>query len=64
MAFVLDLGDGTQGIVGVDVNYHEWAKPEIPKPSNLRRYLEVAERSGAFAPGRDRRGQGQVGPLP
>jgi hypothetical protein len=50
-AFVLDLGDGTQGIVAVDIKYHEWAKPEIPKPSNLRRYLEVAERSGVFAPG-------------
>jgi len=50
-AFVLDLGDGTQGIVGVDVEYHDRTKPEIPKPSNLRRYVEVAERSGVFAPG-------------
>jgi hypothetical protein len=50
-AFVLDPGDGTQGIVGVDIKYHEWSKPEIPKPSNLSRYLEVAERSGVFAPG-------------
>jgi hypothetical protein len=50
-AFVLDLGDGTQGILGVDIKYHEWSKPEIPKPSNLWRYLEVAERSGVFAPG-------------
>jgi PD-(D/E)XK nuclease superfamily len=48
---VLDLGDGTHGIVGVDVKYHDWLKPEIPKPSNLARYLEVADRSGAFAPG-------------
>jgi hypothetical protein len=50
-AFVLDLGDGTQGIVALDTNYHERTKPEIPKPSNLARYLEVAERSGIFAPG-------------
>ena len=50
-AFVLDLSDGTLGIVATNVNYHEWAKPEIPKPGNLRRNLEVAERSGAFAPG-------------
>jgi hypothetical protein len=50
-AFVLDLGDGTQGIVGVDTKYREWNKPEIPKPSNLWRYLQVAERSGAFATG-------------
>ena len=26
-------------------------RAETPKPSNLRRYLEVAERSGAFAEG-------------
>jgi hypothetical protein len=47
-AFVLDLGDGTQGIVGVDIKYHERAKPEIPKPTNLWRYLEVADRSAVF----------------
>jgi hypothetical protein len=45
-AFVLD-----RGIVGVNVKYHERRKPEIPKPGNLRRYLEVAERSGVFEPG-------------
>jgi hypothetical protein len=50
-AFVLDCGDGTRGIVGVGTKYHERAKPETPKPSNLRRYVEVAERSGVFAPG-------------
>jgi hypothetical protein len=50
-AFVLDLDDGTQGIVGVDTEYHERIKPETPKPSNLRRYLEVAERSGVFGAG-------------
>ena len=50
-AFVLDLGDGTQGIVAVEVMYHERSKTEIPKPSNLPRYVEVAERSGVFATG-------------
>jgi hypothetical protein len=50
-AFVLDLDDGTQGIVGVDTKYHERTKPEIPKPSNLPRYLEVAERAAVFGPG-------------
>jgi hypothetical protein len=45
----LVLEDG--GIVGVDVQYHERAKPETPKPENLRRYQQVAQRSGAFAPG-------------
>lgn len=44
-AFVLD-----GGIVGVAVKYHERSKTEIPKPENLRRYLEVAKRSGAFKP--------------
>jgi hypothetical protein len=50
-AFVLDLGARTNAIVGVGARYHEWAKPEIPKPSNMWRNLEVAERSGAFRPG-------------
>ena len=48
-AFVLELDDGTRGIVAVDTKYHEWMKPETPKPSNLARYHEVARRSGAFA---------------
>lgn len=51
VAFALDLDDGTEGILGLDTKYHEWTKPETPKPSNLRRYLEVAERSGIFVPG-------------
>ena len=50
-AFVLDLGDGTRGIVAVDVKYHERAKSETPKPENLWRTVPVAERSGAFGPG-------------
>ena len=36
-------------LVAVDVKYHERAKAEKPKPENLWRYREVAERSGAFA---------------
>jgi hypothetical protein len=47
-AFVLDLDDGTRGIVAVDVEYHERAKSAIRKPIGLPRQLEVAERSGAF----------------
>jgi len=50
-AFVLDVGDGTSAIVAVVARYHDWAKPETPKPRNLWRYLEVAERSGAFRSG-------------
>ena len=45
-AFMLDPG----GIVAVDVKYHEAMKPEIPRPENLRRYLQVSRRSGAFVP--------------
>lgn len=50
-AFVLDLGDGTQGIVAVDTEYHERTKSETPKPSNLWRTVAVAEQSGIFGPG-------------
>jgi hypothetical protein len=50
-AFVLELDDGTEGIVGVTTKYHEWGKPETPKPSNLPRNREVAETSGIFAAG-------------
>jgi hypothetical protein len=50
-AFVLDRDDETNGIVGVMTKYHEWGKPETPKPSNLPRNREVAETSGAFATG-------------
>jgi hypothetical protein len=50
-AFLLDRADGTKGIVGVMTKYHEWGKPETPKPSNLPRNREVAETSGAFAAG-------------
>ena len=50
-AFILDVGDGTQGIVAIDTEFHERSKPETPKPSNLWRYTEVAERSGIFASG-------------
>ena len=50
-AFVLDLDGGTRGIVAVATKYHERSKPELPKPTKLSRYLEVAESSGAFAAG-------------
>jgi hypothetical protein len=49
--FILDLGDGTNGVVAVDTKYHDWLKPEIPKPQNRARNLEVADRAGAFSPG-------------
>jgi hypothetical protein len=48
VAFVLDLRGGTQGIIGLDTKYHERTKRAEPKPTRLRRYLEVAKRSGVF----------------
>jgi hypothetical protein len=50
VAFVLDLGDGTQGIVGVVTTYHDVYRPQPPKPRRLPRYVEVTETSGLFAP--------------
>ena len=49
--FVLELADGTDGVLAVDIKLHEWAKPETPKPSNRARNLEVANRSHMFVPG-------------
>jgi hypothetical protein len=47
----LDVGDDQHAVVAVDVEYHERNKGEIPKPRNMPRNGEVAERSGAFRPG-------------
>jgi hypothetical protein len=51
VAFVLDLGDGTQGIVGVVTGYHDVNRPQPPKPRRLPRYREITDRSGLFGPG-------------
>jgi hypothetical protein len=50
VAFVLDLGDGAQGIVGVVTAYHDVNRPQPPKPSRLPRYREITETSGIFGP--------------
>jgi hypothetical protein len=50
VAFVLDLGGGTQGIVGVVTAYHQVNRPQPPKPRRLPRYREITETSGAFGP--------------
>jgi len=50
-AFILDLDDGTHGIVAVDTKYHDWLKPEVPKPENEWRTRPVAEASKAFRQG-------------
>jgi hypothetical protein len=49
--FVLDLGDGNQGIVGVVTAYHEVNRRQPPKPSRLPRYREITDKSGFFGPG-------------
>jgi PD-(D/E)XK nuclease superfamily protein len=48
-AFVLDRPDGSRAIVGINAQYRDWLKPEIPKPRNEARNRAVAERSAAFA---------------
>lgn len=51
VAFDLDAGSA-RAIVGVETKYHEHAKAEkTPRPAALKRYVEIAERSGAFADG-------------
>ena len=50
VAFVLDLGDGTHGIVGVVTAYHQVNRPQPPKPARLPRYREITDTSAAFAP--------------
>ncbi len=50
-AFVLDLHDGTRGIVGVMTAYHEVNRRQAPKPRRLPRYREITERSGVFGAG-------------
>jgi hypothetical protein len=51
VAFVLDLGDGAEGIVGVVTAYHEVNRPQPPKPKRLPRYRGVTQTSGIFGPG-------------
>jgi hypothetical protein len=49
-AFVLDLGNGAEGIVGVVTAYHQVNRPQPPKPARLPRYREITEASGVFGP--------------
>jgi hypothetical protein len=50
-AFVLDLDDGSSGIVGVMTAYHDVNKRQPPKPARLPRYREISERSRIFRRG-------------
>jgi hypothetical protein len=49
-AFVLDLGDGSRGIVGVVTAYQDVNRRQPPKPTRLPRYREVTDRSRLFRP--------------
>lgn len=49
-AFILDLDDGTTGILAVVTAYHGINKRQLPKPTRLPRYRQVSERSGVFKP--------------
>ncbi|MDP9329846.1 MAG: hypothetical protein M3P11_04290 [Actinomycetota bacterium] len=51
VAFVLDLGHGTQGIIGLDIKYHDATKRAESKPERLARYVKVAKKSGIFGSG-------------
>jgi PD-(D/E)XK nuclease superfamily protein len=51
VAFVLDLGDGTQGIFGVVTAYQDVNRRQPPKSSRLPRYREITDRSGVFRAG-------------
>jgi hypothetical protein len=51
VAFVLDLGDGGRGIVGVVTAYHDVNRRQPPKPRRLPRYREITDTSGLFGPG-------------
>lgn len=47
VAFILDLGDGKQGVLGVETKYHEHcAKCDTPSAQRLERYSEVTQSSG------------------
>jgi hypothetical protein len=50
VGFVLDLGDGTQGILGVVTAYHDVNRRQPPKPTRLPRYREITDTSGFFGP--------------
>ena len=62
-AFVLAREDGSQGIVAVDVTYHERLKAETPKPENLWRNREVHERSACVPARGIRPGEGPQRPV-
>ena len=50
--FELDLPDGSEGVLAVDVTYREVAQPLAAKPDHFPRFVEIHDRSGVFERGR------------
>lgn len=47
VAFMLDLGAGALGVLGVETKYHEHCKKQsAPRAERLKRYTEITQRSG------------------
>ena len=52
VAFILDLGNGKKGVVGVETKYHEHAVTMPPaQDAKMERYQMVGNQSGVFADG-------------
>ena len=51
VAFVLDRGDGTRGVLAAATPYHDRTFRQAPKPTRLARYVEVTEASRAMRSG-------------
>ena len=49
--FVVSLPDGSDGALAIDVKYREAQQRQGVKPTHLPRFVEIHERSGAFAQG-------------
>lgn len=48
VAFILDLGEGRHGILGIETKYHEHPTRVGIRPDSLPRYLEVSRASRLF----------------
>jgi hypothetical protein len=52
VAFILDLGNGSKGVIGVETKYHEHAVAMAPTTdARMERYRAVADQSGVFIGG-------------
>ncbi|MFW2336062.1 PGN_0703 family putative restriction endonuclease [Ilumatobacter sp.] len=49
--FVLELPDGTNGALAIDVKYREVTERRGVKPTHMPRFSDIHDRSGVFAPG-------------